>query len=338
MHSEPTLQSWASAGQPGTRARLRLVPRATRIAVVLGLLLVPAIGRAAEETPVVVSAYQGPCRDGDFSANLAVVREMVAEALRRGSHFVCFPETFLSGYATLEQMRAGARAVDDAELQAFIQESSQHDMVILVGLARKTPEGIYNTQLVIHKGALLGMYDKILLTGGDRDTLGFLPGRSIPVYEAHGVRFAAIICHDTSFPHVAMAARLKGAQLLFTPHYNFIPRQSMDDHRHWVRNCHIALACHERMAVVRSNVVVTDRTAELGYGDSFIMSPKGEPLAEAGLFRTALITASLPRGMLLSTDAWAHDREVPDWLRVELAELLRPASKSNERNSSSTGR
>ena len=43
-------------------------------------------------------------------------------------------------------------------------------------------------------------------------------------------------------PHVALAARLQGAEILFTPHYNKIRDAAADDHRHWVRNCHIGLA------------------------------------------------------------------------------------------------
>jgi predicted amidohydrolase len=326
MNSQCATRQSVATSQVARRPR-RSVRARVLLATIACIATAPLDLRAAEP-PVIVSAYQGPCRDGEFSANLATVRHSVAEARSRGSHFVCFPEAFLSGYATPEQMRAGARALDDPELSAFIKESSDHDMVILVGIARITPEGIYNTQLVIHKGALLGTYDKILLTGGDRDKLGFLPGRSIPVFEAHGVKFATIICHDSSFPHVAMAARLKGAQLLFSPHYNFIGEQRMDDHRRWTRNCHVALAVHQRMAVVRSNVVVTNRPGHPGYGDSIILSPTGDPLAEAGLFRTALITAELPRSMLLSSDAWAHDHEVPDWLRTELADALRPPSTS----------
>ena len=57
----------------------------------------------------------------------------------------------------------------------------------------------------------------------------------------------------------------------------------MDDHRKWVRNCHVGLACLMKLAVVRSNVVVTDKPNSPGYGDSFIMSPQGEIIAATPL-------------------------------------------------------
>ncbi len=276
---------------------------------------------AAMERAVVISAYQGPCKDGDFAANLATTRAVIEEAKRRKSDFVVLPETFLSGYDTVEHMRQGARPVDDPALQALVQESAGHGMVVLVGLARKTPEGIYNSELVIHAGKLLGVYDKAMLTGGDRKTLGFLPGKAMPVFEAHGARFAVIICHDSSFPHPAMAARLKGAEILFSPHYNQIGRDRMDDHLRWTRNTHVSLACHMGMAVVRSNVVGVDPVRGLGYGGSVILSPQGEVLAEAKLFATELLTATITPEMLKRR--WASFDEVPDWLKEELREGLK---------------
>jgi 5-aminopentanamidase len=137
---------------------------------------------------LVISVYQGTCREGDFAANLSTVRRGIDQARQRGSHFVAFPECFLSGYESPEAVRRGARLLDDPVLVAFIAESSAHDMVVLVGLVRRAGDGLYNTELVIHRGKLLGFYDKVMLTGGDSDVLGFKPGTSVPVFSAHGTR------------------------------------------------------------------------------------------------------------------------------------------------------
>jgi predicted amidohydrolase len=193
-------------------------------------------------------------------------------------------------------------------------------MVVMAGLARKTDEGIYNSVLVIHRGKLLGVYDKIMLTSGDKKL--FLPGKSIPVFEAHGAHFAVVICADTSFLHPALAARLQGAEILFTPHYNRIGERLMDDHRRWVRNCHVGLACHLRMVVARSNIVSGDARGGLSYGDSLILSPGGEVLAEANLFRTELLTARVTSAMFRMPHAWSDLDQVPPWLRTKLGELL----------------
>jgi len=276
----------------------------------------------AIDRDLVVSAYQGVCKEGDFAANLATVRDAIGIARNRGSQFVVFPECFLTGYENRDAVQRAARTLDDPELARFIAESANHDIVVMVGLARKGADGLYNTELVIHRGKLLGHYDKVMLTQGDSAGLGFRPGTSVPVFSAHGVRFAVIICHDTSFPHVAMTARLQGAQVLFTPHNNEIGADTADDHRQWVRNCHIGLACQLKMVVVRSNNVKSDRPGQIGYGDSFILSPQGTPLAEAGLFKTQLITARVSPAMFQSPWVWSDANETPAWLRTQLARQL----------------
>jgi len=275
----------------------------------------------ALDREVVLSVYQGPCRDGDLTANLTTARQAIEMALERGSHFLVLPEAFLSGCDTFEHLTQGARPIDDPELKSFIEESASHEMVIVAGFTRAEEEGMYNSAMIIQHGRLLGLYDKVMLTGGDR-SYGILPGRSVPVFEAHGVRFAVNICHDSSFPHPAMMARLQGAEILFTPHYNHIAAQKMDDHRKWVRNCHIGLACQLKMVVARSNVVVTQMEDRLGYGNSLIVSPQGEILAEAELFRTELVTAKITPAMFKSPYVWANLDDVPVWLRTALAGLL----------------
>jgi predicted amidohydrolase len=291
--------------------------------VVLGtLLLATETATRALDREVVVSVYQGECKDGDFAANLAAVRDAVRLARARGSHFVVFPECFLSGYDSRESIQQGARALDDPELSRFIEDSADHEMVVLVGLARRGGKELYNTQLVIQHGKLLGFYDKVMLTPTDRDPFGFTPGRAVPVFQAHGVRFACIICADTSYLHVAMAARLQGAEILFTPHNNEIRADVAENHRRWVRNCHVGLACQLQMVVARANIVKSNRTGWIGYGDSFILSPQGTPLAETHLFRTELITATVTADMFRAPWVWGDVNDVPAWLRTQLGQML----------------
>lgn len=287
------------------------------------------------EHDLIVSVYQGACREGDFTANLATARAVVKQAQERASHFLVLPESFLSGYESREAVQRGARSLEDPELKQFIAESASHDMVVLAGLARKSADNLHNTVLVIHRGRLLGFYDKVILTPGDRNALGFTPGASVPVFQAHGARFGVIICADTSYPHVALAARLQGAELLFAPHQNEIGAAVADDHRRWVRNCHIGLACQLKMAVARASNVKSDRPGQIGCGDSFILSPQGAALAEAGLFKTELITAPITTAMFRSPSIWGDLNDTPAWLRTQVGELLtdfrRPANDNDLR-------
>lgn len=312
------------------RRPISLVPPLLALSLALAFACLGTLPGLAFSRPVVVSAYQGPCREGDFTANLAVVRDQIRLARDRGSHFLAFPECFLSGYESRETVQRGARALDDPELAAFIAETAAHDLVVIAGLARRAGHQLFNSALVIHRGRLVGVYDKVMLTPGDRRDLGFSPGSQVPVFQAHDTRFAVLLCADTSYPHVAMTARLQGAELLFAPHFNQISAPAADDHRRWVRHSHVGLACQLQVAVVRANVIKSDRPDLLGYGDSFILSPQGEPLAEARLFAPALLTATLDPALFGPPNVWANLQDAPAWLRQQLADLLvqgrRPSS------------
>jgi len=290
------------------------------ILALVGFIVLPAL---ALQKMVVVSVYQGICKEGDFTTNVATCREVIEKARARGSHFLAFPECFLSGYENALSVQRGARSLDDPELRAFIAESAAHDIVVLAGLARRYGTQLFNSVLVIHRGKLMGLYDKVMLTSDDRETLGFTPGSALPVFEAHGARFGVLICADTSYLHVAMAAKLQGAEILFTPHNNAIAPAAMEDHQRWVRNCHIALACQLQVVVARANGVQAEGPARLlAYGDSFILSPQGIPVSEAGLFRTELRTALITPSMFRSPHTWARFQDAPGWLRSSVAALL----------------
>ena len=96
------------------------------ILALMCLLALPALPLRAMEREVVISTWQGPCADGDFAANLATVRDVIRQAAGRGSDFVVFPETFLSGYGSLEILQRGARSLDDPDVQELIAESRNH--------------------------------------------------------------------------------------------------------------------------------------------------------------------------------------------------------------------
>ena len=150
--------------------RLAAINRTARALASLGAAAI-ALNCQALERPVRISVYQGACVDGDFSANLATAREVVAAALEAKSQFLLFPECFLSGYSGRAEVDRGARAVNDPDLRQFIAETAAHDLVVMIGLARRSGTNLYNSVLAIQRGALLGYYDKIMLTPGDRDAL-----------------------------------------------------------------------------------------------------------------------------------------------------------------------
>jgi len=254
-----------------------------------------------------ISAYQGRCTD-DFDKNLEKVREIIDEAAEGGSDFLCFPEGYLSNYKVDAVHNAElAVPLSDTRVLELIEFTNKYDMVAIVGISEIESDKAFNTVLILYRGKMLGKYRKTMLTGGDKKCFAF--DYSLPIFEAKGIPFGVIICHDSSFIEPALTMRWKGARLLFSPHYNGLPYDRMDEHRILVRNNHVGLSALLQMVVVRANVVGGGEE-RLGYGDSTIFSPLGVPIVAAPLFKEALISAEFDESVF-AKESWRSRRDIP---------------------------
>lgn len=277
---------------------------------------------------LIVGAWQGRIQDGDVEANLTRAVEIIDEAAEAGCDFLCLPEQFLVGTGPAEMHRRCAIPLDDGRLLALAGHAGKRGVVTLLGLAERRGERVANTQVILDGGRVAGHYTKTMLIRSDWEVMGFHDDE-LPVFEARGVRFGIIICHDSSFPEVAATLAWKGARILFSPHFNSIARDRMDDHRRQVRNNHVGLAALYNVVVVRSNCVGHWADGDrYGYGDSAIFAPSGEPLAEAGLFAERLITCDV--AACLDSPRWRSRRELRPTIIRQLADAALAALDAGE--------
>ncbi len=270
-----------------------------------------------------LAAWQGRCEDGDVETNLAAALQAIIAAGEQHADFLCLPEAFLSGYGSREIVERAALSLEDPRLAQLATEAAARGLVLLVGLSERLESGaIGNTVAIYAEGSRLGIYRKTMLTGGDAREMGYCRDYDLPVFHARGITFGCIICHDSSFVEPAAVMAYRGAQVIFSPHYNAIQFESMDEHRIRVRNNHVGLATLLGVYVVRANVVGTDsvRPGTLGYGDSAIFDPRGVAIAEAGLFRERLIVADIDPQATRS--GISRRDELPDRVRQQFAEVL----------------
>jgi predicted amidohydrolase len=274
-----------------------------------------------------IGSFQGPIVDNDFESNLNKVKEVLNQTMDKGLDFLCFPEAYLSGYSE-QAVRESSILLNDPRLLEFIRFSTAFDTVILVGLSERDDDKIFNTQIVVYRGKLLGKYHKTMLT--DEDKLVFVSDLEFPVFEAKGVKFGVVICADTSYVEPALLLRWKGARLLFTPHYNDIPPEGIDTsdgkvtfwaHRTMVLNNQAALATLLKMVVVRSNVVIV-RESHLGAGDANIWDMNGEVVARGIPFTECIVTAEFDRA-IFEKENWINRKEVPVELVNQIAQAAR---------------
>jgi predicted amidohydrolase len=272
---------------------------------------------------VKIGSWQGPIKANDLDQNLHKVATVLEQSKSMGLDFLCFPETYLSGY-TVEAIHGSAVELSDRRICDFIQQSAQYDTVILLGMSEREGDKIFNTELVIYKGELLGKYRKKLFTPLDAQC--FTTDSDYPVFEAKGIKFGVVICLDTSYVEPAMYLRMKGARLLFTPHYNAISAESRRlgdnrytqnfwEHRAMVLNNQAALATLLEMVVVRSNVVVFDEKG-LGAGDSNIWDMNGMLVAQGVPFTECIVMAEFDNKLFSREERIDRSRIPTEWYQM----------------------
>ena len=217
---------------------------------------------------------------GEFDHNLQRFAEGLKKAEEERAAIVSFPECFLTGYPDNElEARRGAFAVDSEKMARVLDITSRHEPLVIVGFNEERDEDLYNTAAVAHRGHLLGTYSKCA---------AYLPfhkqGRSFPIFEHQGVKFGVLICADGGYIDPARILALKGARIIFAPHFNAIPPTGVLGHYTQVRADHTARAVENSVYFIRGNNVVLDpkksgirsQPERIGYGDSYIMDPLGE--------------------------------------------------------------
>lgn len=232
---------------------------------------------------------------GDFEANLAKVVAFVDRAIKDRIEIVCFPECGLTGYHdTEEAARKGAFTIDSPQMMKVLDRTMKYDAVVIVGFNELRGKDLFNTSVVLYKGHLLGHYSKCT---------AYMPfhkqGREFPIFEHNGVKFGVIICSDGGFIEPARILALKGAQIIFAPHYNYINKEGLLGHYRHVRADHTARAVENHVYFVRGNNVVKGRDAGIaksdgvGYGDSYIVDPAGQFVVFSKLHQEDLIFADV---------------------------------------------
>src|SRR5262245_4101197 len=188
---------------------------------------------------------------GEFEHNLKRVEEGLARAEADRVQIVSFPECFLTGYPdTEEEARRGAFSVDSPQVMKVLDLTSRFESTLIVGFNETRGPDLYNTALVAHRGHLLGSYSTCAAYQRFHKQ-----GRTFPVFERDGVKFGVIICADGGYIEPAWLLALKGARIIFAPHFNSIGDKWLIAHFMKVRSDHTARAIENSVWFVRGNNV-----------------------------------------------------------------------------------
>jgi len=278
------------------------------------------------ERYVRIGHYQCRCRQGDFEANLKTVLHGLELAAEARVQIMTFPESFLTGYfLKRDDAWKHSFSVDSPEMRQVLQRTARFEILFIVGFNERRGDNIFNTVAVIEHGRVLGTYSKAFPGGY------FAPGREFPVFQRHSLVFGIVICADGGYIEPARILALKGAKVIFAPHFNFVSDPL--EHYQTVRSDHTARAIENGVYFVRGNNCVAERRLPgladegHGYGESYVINPNGQIVAGAGLYDEYLMIYNLDLNKKYRSGGTWRSRQSA----VELLDVLKQTLQDGEK-------
>ena len=223
--------------------------------------------------------------------NLKKGEELIAEAARRGSDLICFPEMWTTGFDWETNKRMASQ--QEKTISAIAGMARQYHIWINGSMLALDEKGqVSNTSVLFDaNGRTAGTYRKTHLFSMLHEDRHMAAGNSICVADTPWGLAGLSICYDIRFPELFRTYALKGVKLQFIPSAFPYPRL-----QHWkvlVR----ARAIENQMFVIATNQVGTedfgpDNVATY-FGDSVIIDPWGETVIEASENQEMLLTTSI---------------------------------------------
>lgn len=263
-------------------------------------------------------------KTGDFDGNLAKVVKGLERADKERVEILCFPECFLTGYPDKEDLaRKTAFAADSPQMMKVLDRTGRFEATFIVGFNEFRGSDLYNTAAVVHKGHLLGTYSKCSAYQKFHKQ-----GREFPVFARGSVKFGVVICSDGGYIEPTRILALKGARIVFAPHFNYIGAKGLIGHFQHVRADHVARAVENDVWFVRGNNVVLDKDPTMsydgvGYGDSYVVDPFGEIVVRSRRHREDFLVADVDPAV--NDRAWGVGRSL--FSAREFGKLLLDAAK-----------
>ena len=243
---------------------------------------------------------------GDAAANLAIIETRVADAAGAGAKLVLLQELHNGAYFCQHE------SVDEFDLAEPIPGPStarlsalakQHGVVLVSSLFEKRAAGLYHNTAVVFDadGSLAGKYRKMHIPDdpGFYEKFYFTPGDLgfTPIQTSVG-KLGVLMCWDQWYPEAARMMALAGAELLLYPTaIGWDPADAPDEKTRqrdaWVLS-HRGHAVANGLPVLSCNRVGHE-PSPLGasgidfWGNSIVLGPQGEVIAEAGTTPTLLL-------------------------------------------------
>jgi omega-amidase len=260
----------------------------TREYFVMGTRGVATVNSARKYT---ISLAQMEVTPSSPDENLHKGKDLIAEAARRGSDLICFPEMWTSGFPW-EDLEGIAR-VHPKVLKTLCNHARTYRIWINGSMPMINLRGrVANTSVLIDpQGNVAGRYEKIHLFTFFHEEKFIDAGSSLCLVDAPFGRTGLSICYDIRFPELFRTYALKGAELILSPMAFPYPRLE-----HW-KILARARAIENQVYIVAVNRVGNEEMGDdqkvTYFGDSVIIGPWGETVIEGSERDEQLLTATI---------------------------------------------
>lgn len=228
----------------------------------------------------------------EIERNLNTTLDFIRQASRAGSRVVLFPEANLTSYYFPYLIEIPDRQVQ-AALDSVCSAARQHDLWVIAGTIRKTPDRFLNlAHVVAPSGDIVHEYAKVNMAGRDEKRY-CRGGDKLSLFEIDGVLCTLVICRDGRHPELYRIPAMAGAQILFHPSCSSDEIEAVAWKRTSGRAQQPAGPSSKIFHCVANTVGQSPDGKQTSSGASFIREPNGIPLAEAGFYQEEMITAVL---------------------------------------------
>ena len=153
--------------------------------------------------------------------SVALARDAIADASRKGASVICFPEAYVPGYRTTGK-RLPAPNADFLE-QAWTDSADAAraaGVAVVLGTERLVDGRPRLAALVIDRdGTMLGFQDKVQLDPSEETT--YTAGGERQFFRIESLTFGIAICHEGwRYPETVRWSARRGAQVVFHPHFH----------------------------------------------------------------------------------------------------------------------
>ena len=249
--------------------------------VLLTLISVPIVFCEEYVNPRLHVAAVQFSPNSSVKENAQIIIQYLDQCAKQGIRVVVFQECATTGYDKTAIANATQKQLDRAEAE-IAHACEEFNIYAVVGTPYEKDGARFNTAVVFGpEGELIERYAKCQLVGGDDWAQ---PGEFLSVFYIDDIPCSIIICHDERYPELVRLPVLAGARLIFyvSSESDITAEHKMGPYRAQIA----ARAVENGVFIVHAN-----SPAMLSHGQSRIIDPTGNIIAEASMFGDEMVDA-----------------------------------------------